>query len=135
KLHVGFSLSYIFINKLIIREIKLEKASVNLHIYADSTNFTPFVRYFTSDPKKTYQDKKKKIKLDIEQVELVNNHFKLTNHKSTPHNRGVDFSDLDITEISGVFENVRLDTSAQADIRKLTLKEKSGFHIRELSTT
>ncbi len=133
KLQAGFSLSYIFINKLVIKEIKLEDAYVNLNIYPDSTNFTSLVRYFTDGSKKVSKDKKK-LKLDVERVEFINNRFKLTNHKYTHHNRGVDFSDLNITEISGIFENIRLDTIAQADIHGFTLKEKSGLYIRELTT-
>src|SRR5690606_23136620 len=91
-------------------------------------------RYFTPTSKKTPKGNKKKLRLDIERIAIVNNHFKLTNHNYTHHNRGVDFSDLDITEISGVFENIRMDSIAQADIHEFTLKEKSGLYIRELTT-
>ncbi len=132
-LSANFVLSYIFINRLTINEIKLEGAHVNLHIYRDSTNFSTLTRYFSASPSGS-QTEKKKLRLDLKRIELINNRFKLVNHKFNHHNRGVDFSDLDITEISGIFENMHLDSTVQAEIQDFTLKEKSGLYIRELRT-
>jgi len=132
KLLADFSLTYILTNRLTIKEVKLTDAYVNLEIYADSSNFSRLIRYFATDKGKT-KPSKKKFKLDLNRVELDNNHFKLVNHNFNHHNKGVDFSDLDVTEISTVLENIRLDTIMQADIHKLTLKEKSGLHLRHLS--
>src|SRR5690606_25389608 len=67
-------------------------------------------------------------------VTLHNNRFKLTDHRFNHHNRGVDFSDLDLTAISGDFKAIRYsDSTLQADIQQLTFKEKSGLHLQEFS--
>ncbi len=132
KLLADFSLAYVLTNKLVIKEVKLTDAYANLEIYADSSNFSRLLAYFAGD-KKTQKSDKKKFKFDLNKIELHNNHFKLVNHKFNHHNKGVDFSDLDVTAISAVLENIRLDTVVSADIHRLTLKEKSGLHIRHLS--
>src|SRR5690606_14610246 len=77
---------------------------------------------------------KSKMQLDLRAIELHNNSFKLVNHNFNHHNRGVDFSDLEITALSGVFKGLVLDSVVRAEIEGLTLQEKSGLHLRELST-
>ena len=132
-LHSNFVLMHIFKQRLTVEEIKLENAEVNMHIYKDSTNFSTLISYFTPEKTRT-GNKKQKLRLDLEKIELINNRFRLENHNFKHHNRGVDFSDLDITEISGVFDDIRLDSTLKANIQKFTWKEKSGLHLRELST-
>lgn len=132
-LHADFVLTRIFNRQLIIEGIKLKNAEASLHIYKDSTNFSTLMTYFF--PEKVGTGKKRaKLKLDLEQIELENNRFSLVNHNFNHHNRGVDFSDLEITEISGVFKDIQLDSIIRADIQKFTLREKSGLYIQELST-
>src|SRR5690606_34209703 len=103
------------------------------HIYKDSTNFSRLAAYLFP-PASDKGKKKPKLHLDLDKIELDNNRFRLVNHNFHHHNRGVDFSDLEITEISGIFKNIQLDSVIQADIQKFTLKEKSGLHIQELTT-
>ncbi|MGN5955795.1 translocation/assembly module TamB domain-containing protein [Sphingobacterium lactis] len=133
ELHADLKLRKIFQNKITIEELSLEEAYADLHFYKDSSNFKFLVDYFS--PKKTDEKKKKKeMELKLHNVTLINNHFKVYNHSQKYHPKGVDFGDLDLTNISGKFKNIKQDSSSlQADIEKFTLKDKSGFHLKELS--
>src|SRR5690606_22765702 len=74
------------------------------------------------------------MQLELQQVTLRDNQFNLTDHRFNHHNRGVDFSNLDLTEISGNFKNLRYsDADIEADVEELTFKEKSGLHLQEFS--
>nr|WP_235891117.1 translocation/assembly module TamB domain-containing protein [Sphingobacterium lumbrici] len=125
-----------FFNKKIrIEEIKLKNAYIDFQIYKDSTNFSKVITYFSSKDKKLKTSSKGKLELSLDKIVLENNHIRLVNHRFKHHNRGVDFSDLDITHLSGIFDNIKLDIShITATISKLTFKEKSGLHLQELST-
>lgn len=133
ELHADLVLNRIWQRQLTIEGLKLKDAAVHFEIYEDSTNFTPFVRYF-SPAKENTNKSKSKMQLDLRAIELHNNSFKLVNHNFNHHNRGVDFSDLEITALSGVFKGLVLDSVVRAEIEGLTLQEKSGLHLRELST-
>ncbi|WP_444544626.1 translocation/assembly module TamB domain-containing protein [Sphingobacterium alkalisoli] len=125
-----------FFNKKIrIEEIKLKNAYVDFQIYEDSTNFSKVITYFSPKNKQLKTSSKKKLALSLDKVVLENNHIRLVNHRFKHHNRGVDFSDLDITHLSGVFDNIKFDSLRIAStISNLTFKEKSGLHLQELST-
>ena len=125
-----------FFNKKIrIKEIKLKNAYIDFQIYEKSTNFSKIITYFSPEDKQLKNPSKKKLALSLDKVVLEHNHIRLVNHRFKHHNRGIDFSDLDITDLSGVFDNIKLDSLCIAStISNLTLKEKSGLHLQELST-
>ena len=106
---------------------------MNYQIYKDSTNITKYIKYFAK-PKDTSIPKKKKLELALHRIELINNKFRMVNHKYTHPRKGVNFADLYVTELSGVLDKIKLDSTTSARISKLTLKEKSGFEVKEIST-
>nr|WP_281258058.1 translocation/assembly module TamB domain-containing protein [Sphingobacterium gobiense] len=116
-----------------IQHITLDSAFINYEIYKDSTNVSFLINYFS--PKREDQiSKSTKMQLDLQRVTLHGNHFKLTDHRFNHHNRGVDFSNLDLTDISGDFRTIRYtDTTIQADVQDFTFKEKSGLYLQEFS--
>lgn len=132
-LESNFSFAEIFHNKLEINEIIIDKGYINLEIYKDSTNFTPIINYF--NPKKVKKDKKNNnLTLELNRVELKQNELKIVDHTEKHHNKGVDFSDLAISEFSAIFDDIRIDSIMQANISNFSLKEKSGLIIRKLET-
>ena len=133
ELHANLMLRKILENKITIEEISIEEAKANLHFYKDSSNFKFLVDYFA--PKKKKEGKQSKpLQLRLDNIVLKNNQVKLVNHRFKHHNRGVDFSDLDIINLSGAINEIKFDTLGfEANLRALTLKEKSGFHLRELT--
>ncbi|HLS38083.1 MAG TPA: translocation/assembly module TamB domain-containing protein [Sphingobacterium bovisgrunnientis] len=132
KLNANLDLLKFFDNKVTIEEIKLEGAYLNYQIYPDSSNLAKYIAYFTP-PKKQTKDKKQKLELALDRIELNNNKFRMVNNNYTYPRAGVNFADLEVTEISGVLDNIKLDSILSADISRLTLKEKSGFYLKELT--
>lgn len=132
-LESNFALIHLLNNKLQIQEIHLENGYIDLEIYKDSTNLSTLINYFS--PAKTEKKKEtKKLALKLDRISLKNNQFKLINHNYKHHNKGVDFSDLEISDFSAVFNNIKIDSTLGADIYGFTLREKSGLIIRELTT-
>jgi len=132
-LESNFALIHLLNNKLQIQEIHLEDALVNIEIYKDSTNLSTLINYFGTQ-KNENNKKTKKLSIKLEHISLKNNQFKLVNHKYKHHNKGVDFSDLDISSLSAVINNIKVDSVFTANISRLTFKEKSGLFVRELKT-
>lgn len=132
-LDANLVLSQIFNNKIKIEKIKLKNAYIDLQIYEDSTNFSKISTYFFPANKKS-KNPYKGIELSLDKIELENNHLRLVNHRFPHRNRGVNFSDLDITHLSGVFDHIKFDSiQLVAQIKKLTFEEKSGLHLKELT--
>lgn len=132
-LESSFVLSQLIQNKLQIDEININKGYIDIEIFKDSTNFSQAISYFSSS-KKDKNVKKNKLELKLDRIVLHDNTFKLINHNYNHHNKGVDFSDLEVTNFSVTFDDIKLDSILQADISDFTLKEKSGLIIRKINT-
>ncbi|WP_449441441.1 translocation/assembly module TamB domain-containing protein [Sphingobacterium chungjuense] len=135
RLFVGLSLSGLAQNKIDIQDIRLTEAYVNYTLYKDSSNFDFLIEYF-APKKKTGKKPKKSLELTLGRVELADCHFQFTDATKKHHQKGIDFTNMELTEFSGVFDNISLDTAARhADIKQLSFREKSGFHLQELSAS
>ncbi|RZL47643.1 MAG: translocation/assembly module TamB, partial [Pedobacter sp.] len=65
---------------------------------------------------------------------LNNVNFKYKNLKTDTVIKGINFEDIDVTKLNGIFEKLNTkDHVLQANIKNLTLKEKSGFYLKNLS--
>ncbi|WP_240775087.1 translocation/assembly module TamB domain-containing protein [Pedobacter xixiisoli] len=98
-----------------------------------NSNLDFIIDYFDSGKPKT-PSKKKKFQILFDRVIINNLHFKYKNFNDNEKVDGVNFEDVDVTEMNGIFEG--LDTKdhlLQANIKNLTLKEKSGFYLKNLS--
>ena len=127
------SLVKIWNKKIGIQQLTLDSAFINYEIYKDSTNAGFLIDYFS--PKDNEQTpNKNKIQWDLQRITLHHNRFKLIDHRFNHHNRGVDFTDLDLTDISGDFKAFHYnDTTIRADVHQLTFKDKSGLYLQEFS--
>jgi len=97
-----------------------------------SSNLDFIIDYFDSPVPKT--PKKRKFQFLFDRIILNNVHFKYKNLKVDTVLKGVNFEDIDVTNLNGIFE--KLNTNGhilQANIKNLTLKEKSGFYLKNLS--
>ncbi len=122
--------------KIEIQQLKLEEAFVHYHIYKDSTNFSFLLDYFAPKNQAKTSKSSLKINMNLQRVAFVNNTFKLVNHNFNHHHKGVDFSDLELTKISGVFSGIQYsDEDIFSDIKNLTFQEKSGLLLKELSAS
>ncbi|WP_241462422.1 translocation/assembly module TamB domain-containing protein [Sphingobacterium deserti] len=127
------SLARLFENEFEIRKLTLESAYFHYEIYKDSTNVSFLLDYFAPKNKGPKKDKSK-LSVNLKQVKLHDSQFKLVDHRWTKKHKGVNFNDLDIQGISGLFDAIRFeDQDLYANIEQLTFREKSGLHVRELS--
>lgn len=133
KIDASVDLLQFFNNKITVNKIQSHQAYLNFQIYADSTNFTKYAKYFTTE-KKQKVNTNKKLEFSLNAIELFENRFRMVNHKYTYPKKGVNFANLYLTDISGTINQIDLDSIISADIHKLTLKEKSGFHLREFTS-
>lgn len=98
-----------------------------------NTNLDFIIDYFDSGQPKT-PSKKKKFEILFDRLIINNLHFKYKNLKDSTKVDGVNFEDIDVSQMNGIFEG--LDTKdhlLQANIKNLTLREKSGFYLKNLS--
>lgn len=128
-----FALYKLFNNKLQINKITIDKGYFNLEVYKDSTNLTSMLAYFSSAGDNAKKEKST-LELKLSRIELKDNQFKVVNHTTKHHNDGVDFSDLDITSFSAVFDDIKLDSTISTNITDFTLSEKSGLRVNKLET-
>ncbi len=135
ELQANVKLRQLLHNKLVIEELTLDQGFVNFQIHADGSNFQFLIDYFT--PRKTDQQPTKKgVELSLQHIKLKNNHFKYINHTKKHQQHVVDFSDIDLQKLNGEIANIFYDsTHFSAAIKQLKFIEKSGFQVKELSTS
>lgn len=117
-----------------INTIQLNDGTFFLKTQKDgNTNLDFIIDYFDSGkPKKP--SNKKKFQILFDRIILNNLHFKYKNLKYNEKVYGVNFEDIDVTEMNGIFEGLNTkDHLLQANIKNLTLREKSGFYLKNLS--
>ena len=105
------------------------------HIQKNSTgeiNLKFLKDYFTSDKKK----KKRTLEFAITSIELNDAHFIYDDHRKTPTTFGVDYYHLDAHNINGTIDGISiLNKDIKATITNLTASDKSGFKLKNLSTS
>lgn len=130
RLEADVKLSQLFNNRITLSALKLKDAAINLEIYKDSNNFTFLTDYFAQQ-ENDKQQKKQGMRLDLGKIIFDNNQIRLLDHRYTSKPKGVNFADLAITNFSATLADIAYDTrGVKAQISKLSLKEKSGFIIR-----
>lgn len=99
-----------------------------------NSNLDFIIDYFDS-PSPKPRKKKKKFQFIFDRIIINNLHFKYKNLKyNRPSPNAVNFEDIDVKEMNGIFEGLNTtDHLIQANIKNLTLKEKSGFYLKNLT--
>ncbi|WP_257668657.1 translocation/assembly module TamB domain-containing protein [Parapedobacter tibetensis] len=119
--------------QVVVSHLKLTDSRFFLKRHADSTNLSFILNYFRPEP----PDKSpstKGIKLDIRAIDLSNISFQYKADKNGSNAKGIDFKDVQITELSGSFADIDFDNHVfKSTIKNLRFKEKSGFHLREMN--
>ena len=128
------------LNKLSIKErildvntVQINNGSFYLKDNQDkSSNLDFIIEYFDSGPPPKI--KKKKFHFLINRIILNNIHFKYKDLSKNEVVNGVNFEDVNLTNLNGIFE--KLNTNGhiiQANIKNLTFREKSGFYLKNLT--
>ncbi len=115
--------------------VQLDNGSVYVKRQKDSTsNFKFIIDHFSSPD--TTKTKGKPWAITFEKVALNNLHFRYKNQLSTEVTRDeVNFNDIDVKNLTTIFTAIDIKNHLfKANISNLTLKEKSGFYIKNLTS-
>lgn len=98
-----------------------------------ASNLDFIIDYFDTPAPKT-KKKKKKFQFLINRIILNNVNFKYKNFKIDTVIKGVNFEDVAVAQLNGIFEDLNTEGHIiQAQIKNLSLKEKSGFVLKNLT--
>ena len=98
------------------------------------SNVDFIIDYFMTGGNKKPAKPKKKFEILFDRIVLNNVRFKYKNLKVDQQVNGVNFDDVDVTHMNGIFDGLNTKNHIiQANIKNLTLKEKSGFYLKNLT--
>lgn len=117
-----------------VNTVQLNNGAFFLKTYKDgTTNLDFIIDYFDSGAPTV--KKKKPFKITFDRVILNNFGFRYKNYKYDTVMRGVNFEDVQLSNLNGILEKLNTtDHILQANIKNLTFKEKSGFYLKNLTT-
>lgn len=118
-----------------INTVQMDNGQFYLKDYKDGTNNLDFIiNYFNSGTTKPTAPKRKPYEVTFDKVVLNNIKFKYKNFNYTDVISGVNFNDISLrnlnTTITGFNTKAHL---ASFKIQNLTLKEKSGFYLKNFT--
>lgn len=131
----GFSLIHSIKQRTLdFSQIKLDNSSVYLKQYKDSTSNLKFIIDYFSSPD-TSKTPGRPWNIIFEKVAINNMHFRYKNYLADTAVNGVNFDDIDLTRFSTVVKNMDvMHHLFKGDVHHLTLHDKSGFYIKDLTT-
>ena len=117
-----------------INTVQLNNGTFFLKDHKDGSSNLDFIIDYFDSPSPKKPSKKKKFEILFNRIIINNLHFKYKNLKRNQIEEGVNFDDIDVKEMNGIFEGLNTKNHIiQANIKNLTLKEKSGFYLKNLS--
>ena len=118
-----------------VKTVKIDNGSFFLKDHKDGTSNLDFIIDYFDSPAPPNRPKRKKFQFLFEQIILNNVSFKYKNLKFNNVVKGINFEDIDVSKLNGIFQNLNTkDHAIQANIKDLTLHEKSGFYLKNLTT-
>ncbi len=131
---VAFQSLFIHNKKLILDEVALDKARINLikDKASRAMNFDFLTDYFSSTKSDTASSP---FYFAIKRIQLSNIHFTYKDLKWTDTTPCIDFDDIDISRLNGTIYNFKpTDSIVSFYASNISLKEKSGFQLNSFST-
>jgi hypothetical protein len=114
--------------------IKLDNGSFYLKKLKDSTTNLKFIIDYFNSADTTKKTKSQPWTLTFEKIAVNNFHFKYKNTLVNNHLKGVNFNDIDVNHFSTIVRDMDLRNHLfKARIGGLTMREKSGFFVRNLN--
>ncbi len=136
KLTVDLNLVSIKQRKISVNTIQMDNGKFHLKQYRDSaTNVQFIINYFDTGDPTPRKKPRKPYDVTMDKIVLNNIAFKYQNFNNTKPVKGVNFNDIDLRNLSTTI--LGLDTKnhlVKAGFRNLTLREKSGFYLKNLTT-
>jgi hypothetical protein len=130
------------LNKLSLKErildvntVQINNGSFFLKDHKDGSSNLDFIIDYFDSPAPRNRPKRKKFQFLFDRIILNNIAFKYKNLKKDTIINGINFDDISLTKLNGIFEGLNTKEHViQANIKNLTFKEKSGFNLKNLST-
>ncbi|HXI00375.1 MAG TPA: translocation/assembly module TamB domain-containing protein [Sphingobacteriaceae bacterium] len=123
--------------KVEVTTAKLDNGNFYLKKYKDkSTNLDFIINYFDTGTTTPRTTPRRPYDVTFQKIVLNNIGFRYKNFQVNKPVNGVNFNDLHLRNLSTVVEN--LDTRkhlTKADFYNLTFREKSGFYLKNLTTS
>ncbi len=123
-------------NIINLKGVTLEECRVNLIQYKneEDLNFQFIVDAFDNGDTTTTKNKKP-LKIFSNKLELKNVDFSYNYEADTSSFAGVNFDHIHLKNVNGSFESIKIiNDTIHADIKSLSLRDKSGFQVYEMST-
>jgi len=120
-----------------INTVQINNGQFFLKDFKDkSSNLDFIINYFDSGKPKVKKKKSKPFDVNLGRLILNKFAFRYINYnsKDTTQGKSVNFDNVNVKELSGIFEG--LDTKKhllKTNIKNLTLKERSGFYLKNLT--
>ena len=132
------------INKFSLKEKIIDINTVQINngrfflkdLSAKESNLDFIIDYFDSGESKPKDPNKKPFKVSLGRLILNKFAFKYKNYtaKDTVQGKNVNFDNVDVKDLSGIFEGLDLDNHLlKTNIKNLTFRERSGFYLKNLS--
>ncbi|MBC6112646.1 translocation/assembly module TamB domain-containing protein [Pedobacter fastidiosus] len=120
-----------------INTVQINNGSFFLKDFKDnSSNLDFIINYFDSGKPTVKKKKSEPYKIDFRRIILNKMSFKYKNYKAKDQSQGksVNFDNVDVKELSGIFEGLDTKTHLfKTNIKNLTFKERSGFYLKNLT--
>ena len=117
-----------------VNHVKIDNGKFYLKDNKDGSSNLDFIINYFDSPSPKVKVEKKKFEFIFDKISLTNFNFKYKNLKIDTLVNGVNFDDINVTELNGDFKNLNTKGHLfQTQIDKLTLKEKSGFYLKNLT--
>lgn len=118
-----------------ISSVQVNDGAFYLKTYKDgTTNLDFLINYFSSGDTKKVEKEKKPFEVSLKTAIINNLRFRYKNQKVDTIMKGVNFNDIDLTNLNGIFDGFNTkDHYLQTNVKNLTFKEKSGFYLKNLT--
>ena len=118
-----------------VNTVQINDGAFYLKSYKDGTTNVQFlINYFSSADEPKVKKEKKPFDVSLKTAIINNLRFRYKNQKVDTTMKGVNFDDIDLTNLNGIFEG--FDTKEhliKSSVKNLTFKEKSGFYLQNLT--
>ena len=120
-----------------VNTVQMDNGKFFLKQYKDTTTNLEFIiNYFDTGTTKPRVKPRKPYDITFDKIVLNNIAFKYKNFNSNTLTKQVNFNDISLYNLNGIIQN--LDTKnhlVKADFKNLTFREKTGFYLKNLTTS
>lgn len=136
ELRAGVNLSHLHQRRMTVSNIRISEGYLALKRYTDSTNTSFLGEYFAAEQASPADPQAKQFQLQLRDIHLENMVFSFRDFRWNTNDQpgAINFQNMLISELNGTFSDVDLKSHwFKSTIKNLSLREKSGFRIREMN--